>query len=164
MVGLPEASAFLDLLSRLKEWISSDVSDIQVSLVGKQPQITRREEIEWGSILMPTDIATVSFQFTNVGDAGAHLQSVYTGDPDADLYFTKCLTGVDGGEEWQIPPGGEAVVKSFEVGFNPRMKATVGRSGEFVDVEFHFTIQDRAEVRYERSVEESVYVTPLSDL
>lgn len=164
MVGLSEGSAFLDLLTRLNEWFSSDVSDIQVSPVGEQPQITRQEEIEWESITMPTDVATVSFQFTNIGDVGAHLQSVYTGDPDADLYFTKCLTVVDGGEEWRIPPGGEAVVKSFEVGFNPRMEATVGRSGELMDVEFHFTIQDRAEVRYERSVEESVYITPLSDL
>lgn len=91
MAGLPEGSAFLDLLSRLKRWLSSDVSDVQVSPVGEQPRVNRQEEIKWRSISMPTDIATVSFQFTNNGDAGAHLQSVYTGDPDADLHFTKCL-------------------------------------------------------------------------
>lgn len=106
----------------------------------------------------------MSFQFTNIGETGAHLQSVFTGDPDANLEFTRCLTQVDGIDSWRIPPGGEAVVRSFDVAFNPRVGSTKGRTGEFIDVTFHFIIQDRAQVQYERSVEESVYITPLSDL
>lgn len=164
MVGLPEVSAVLDIISRMKRWVSSDISDVRVSPVGNQPRIDRREEVVWRRIPRITDIATVSFQFTNVGDTGAHLQAVHSGDPDADIHCTRCLTDVAGGEEWVIPPDGEAVVKSFDIGFNPRMEATVGRSGQSIDVEFHFTLQDSVGTRYDQSIEESIYITPLSDL
>lgn len=164
MPGLSDVSAALNVFSWVKGVISSDTSDVTVSLAGEQPQVERQEEIPWGPVSKPTDIASVSFQFTNVGEAGAHLRSVYTGDPNADLKASRCLTSVGDGEGWAIPPGGETVVKSFDVGFNPRMQTTKGRSGEFLDVEFHFVLQDQAAVTYERSTEVSIYITPLSDI
>ncbi|GGM53169.1 hypothetical protein GCM10009006_37850 [Haloarcula argentinensis] len=144
--------------------ISSDSSDISVSLAGEQPLVERQEVVSWGPVSTPTDIAPVSFQFTNVGEAGAHLRSVYTGDPDADPQPTRCLTSVGDGEGWVIPPNGEAVIKSFDVGFNPRMQTTKGRSGEFLDVGFHFVFQDRSAVACKRSAEASIYVTPLPEM
>jgi hypothetical protein len=148
----------------VKGVISSDTSDVAVSLAGEQPRVERREEISWRPVSKPTDIAPVSFQFTNVGGAGAHLHSVSTGDPDADVQTSRCLTSVDGSEDWVIPPDGKAVIKSFDVGFNPQTETTKRRSDEFLDVEFHFVFQDQAEVKYERSTEVSIYITPLDGI
>lgn len=164
MPELSGLSLVLHIFSWVKGMISSDSSDITASLAGEQPQIERQEVVSWGPVSGPTEIAPVSFQFTNVGEAGAHLQSVYTGDPDVDFQATRCLTSVDDGEDWAIPPGGEALVKSFDVGFNPRMQTTKGRSGGFLDVDFHFVFQDRAAVTYKRSVEASIYIPPLSEV
>lgn len=164
MAWLPDLSALLGILSRLKATVASDVSDVQVVSVGGQSQVSRRNDVEWGSVTLPTDIVSVAFQFTNMGEAGVHLQSVFTGDPDADFHFTRCLTELDNGEEWVIPPRGEAVVWSFDIGFNPRLRATEGRTGEYIDVEFHFRFQDQVQPGYERSITEPVYITPLSEL
>lgn len=164
MPGLPDVSAALNIISWVRGVVSSDTSDVTVSLAGEQLRVERQKERSWGPVSMPPNIAPVSFQFTNVGEAGAYLQSMYTGDPDADLQAMRGLTSVDGGEDWVIPPGSEAVVESFDVGFNPRMQTTTGRSGEFLDMEFYFTFQDRAAVTYERSVKVPIYITPLPDL
>lgn len=160
MADLTGFSTALNIISQLKNWFSNDSAKVIIKSTGNQSKIEYQKKVQWSVFPEITDIAEVSFQITNTGNAGAHIQSVDIGDPDADIQLTKCLTEVDGGEQWDLPPNGEAVVKTFEVAF--KTEAIIYR--DWIDVTFHFAIQDKNTVPDTQTITESIYIPPLSDL